>query len=117
MATYFALVTFDLHDTHKKSNAKAIYADVRSRLEKLNLQKTVFSPDRECDIELPRNTFVGRFPVEDKFRTSKQLRKYLSEETRDILRDVYPNATVFVLVGRGWSWGRRDVKPKKKSAL
>jgi hypothetical protein len=33
-----------------------------------------------------------------------------------VLKDAYPNATQFILVARGWSWGKRRVR-KKKSTL
>ena len=111
------MVTFDLHGVHKKPNAKAIYAEIRRRLEELDLQKSVYSSDRDADIDLPRNTFVGEFSVGTRFPSARVLRKYISGKTRDVLKQVYPSATQFVLVGRGWSWGKRNVGKKKKSAL
>lgn len=100
MMSLLAIVTFDLHGA-----SAGDYANVKEKLRHLKLIKRVKNNSGKF-IKLPSNTFVARFR---NARGAKQLRYKLHKKISNIMRGLNLKATIFVVVGSSWAWGKKSV--------
>lgn len=104
-----AIVTFDLHGAKTKN-----YEVITEKMSQIGLEKTINSPDDKKPIKLPANTYAGEF--KGKKKDASELRDKLRKAVGKQIKKQGLSAEVFVVVGTGWSWGRRKVKPRRIAA-
>lgn len=104
-----AIVTFDLHGAESKH-----YSQVKRKLNTLNLEKQIHTKDNNYPTDLPANTFAAKFESNWNEQTATELRDYLRSEVAEAISTLNLKATIFVVVGSKWAWGRRRVGIRKK---
>ena len=98
------VVTFDLHGAKPKE-----YPRVKAALAQRRLKKEIRSGKSGKLSKLPANTFAAKFSGKWNKRAANELRDYVRNEVRQVIRMLRLTATVFVAVGDRWAWGRRYV--------
>jgi hypothetical protein len=100
--TLLATVTFDLHGASPDS-----YSVVKNRLSRLKLENKIKSKKSRIPIKLPANTFIAEFERADNEATD--LRDYLRNGIKKIIREEGLKATIFITIGHRWAWGKGKV--------
>ncbi|MHB1950382.1 MAG: hypothetical protein ACYCQK_02770 [Acidiferrobacteraceae bacterium] len=102
--SYFVVVTFDLHGAQPKN-----YARVKTLLAKLKLEKQIRVKGKSHVTRLPANTFAAKYRGTWNKKSAKQLRDHLRAEIKKAITMLRLRATVLVVVGDHWAWGRQRI--------
>jgi hypothetical protein len=88
----YAILTFDLRQSTKHSA-------VTNKLATINIMKETPIKKRK----LPNNIYVGKFKKSE-YPSSKDLKKFISKEVKDIFRKCNVNGTIFIFTSEEkWS--------------
>lgn len=97
--SYLVTLTFDLE------NGQSIdYETINDKLDELGLYREIKGSKNV--VQLPYNTYAGEFNGENK----SEVRDYIAENVKSILREVSISAKFFITVGSGWAWLSSSVK-------
>lgn len=107
MARTGIVITFDLHDVPATRKSK-IYSKIREDLAGLSLNKFIIKADG-TEVGLPRNTFVGILEGRLFERDAKHIQNVARTKVKKIIERQHHSATIFVFVGKSWSWGKAKV--------
>jgi hypothetical protein len=105
-----AIVTFDLHGAKSKH-----YGQVKRKLRGLKLEKQINAKEKDYPTKLPANTFAAKFRGKWRKKNASELRDHLREEVCMAISSLGLHATVFVVIADTWAWGRRSIRPRKRS--
>lgn len=109
MAKVAITITFDLHNV-KPTRRYAVYSGVKKGLAAMKMNKYVISSSGN-QTNLPSNTFVGFLRGPNVARMSVgNIRLVVMKKVKTLIAQHHKPATVFVVVGRNWAWGRGRVK-------
>jgi hypothetical protein len=104
------IVTFDLHGAKPQR-----YRDVKWKLAALRLEKHIHVKNSAADPKkLPANTFAAKYSGRWTNRTAGELRDHIRSKVRGAVASLGLRATVFVVVGNTWAWGRCSVGGRTK---
>lgn len=95
--SYFVTVTFDLNGAHPN-----MYPKIHSELENLDFSKFVMGR-KQIDSQLPSNTFVADFDVED-FDRPLEITNWLKSEIKKLFKKHQVSGKYFIAVGKQWAW-------------
>lgn len=95
--SYFVMVTFDI-----KNPKNSDYDTANNILYKIGLEGTLTRTE-SSPTKLPNNTYAGEFEGESAGKIRQDLCTEISEE----FKKSHIKASIFVLVGGDWAWGKR----------
>lgn len=95
--SYFVTVTFDLNGANTN-----VYPKIHSDLENLDFSKFV-TGRKQVDNQLPSNTFVADFDVEN-FDRPSEITNWLKSEIKKIFKKHHVSGKYFIAVGKRWAW-------------
>jgi len=105
----FAIVTYDLRSGKSKH-----YNYVKRKLKTLKLEKQILIKGKDKPTRLPANTFAAKFKGKWRKKSASDLRNYLCDEVHTVISALDLDASIFVVIGNEWAWGRRKVKAKRE---
>lgn len=109
LMSLLVIVTFDLHGAKPQR-----YRDMKRKLAAFRLEKHIrVKHSAAGPKKLPANTFAAKYRGRWTTRTAGQLQKHVRTQVCGAAASLGLRTTVFVSVGKTWSWGRCSVGRRK----